>query len=566
MSSEILLAMSSVQAQDESVSLSSNMRWSYQERMKNGNFLGTSSTYGYILIDCATAIINEAEAQIIRMMKDLYLSGWGFQKIADYLNAKGIKTRLGRIWTAIKIRDILTNERYVGDALLQKTITTYENPPRRTWNDGSQPMYYVENCLPAIFSKEDRRAILELLESRKNCDYKKGGHTLSRMLRCADCGNVYRRIKRTDDIVWSCIWRNSKRSNCEYYVVREEDVCQAFINVVNKLYRNKEKIVIPLLTKMELVNSKICGTEQKLKTIDTKIAELSRQSLVISELMKNGILDSVDFYSQFNEISSNLSELRSKRIEILKENDANDTISSLRQLCDLLEDMQSELTDYDEDIIRSVIKYATVISNTELKICGQCGTSYRRSVWSKNGKKKAVWRCISRMDYGKQYCTDSPTIEETLIHDAIVKAINEVANDDNNQLALKNLKTHIKQYYGTLEDNSVYDDEICLNTLIDKVMQMARTEDANNEEFVTLSKEISEVKKRIAEKKQRQSQIATTESRVNEIIDSLNATKSCPIEYDDIATRKLIDCIKVMSKHELLIEFKGGIKKTIMIG
>lgn len=193
-------------------------------------------------------------------------------------------------------------------------------------------------------------------------------------------------------------------------------------------------------------------------------------------------------------------------------------------------------------------------------------TSYRRSVWSKNGKKKAVWRCISRMDYGKQYCADSPTIEETLIHDAIVKVINQVANDDNNQLALKNLKTHIKQYYGTLEDNSVYDDEICLNTLIDKVMQMARTEDASSEEFVTLSKEISEVKKRIAEKKQRQSQIATSESRVNEIIDSLDVIKNCPIQYDDKATRKLIDCIKVMSKTELLIIFKGGIEKTVMIG
>ena len=373
LSSEVLLAMSSVQAQDESISLSNNMRWSYQERMKNGNFLGTSSTYGYILIDCATAIINEAEAQIIRMMKDLYLSGWGFQKIADYLNTNGIKTRLGRIWTAIKIRDILTNERYVGDALLQKTITTYENPPRRTWNDGSQPMYYVENCLPAIFSKEDRNAILELLESRKSCDYKKGGHTLSRMLRCADCGNVYRRIKRNDDIVWSCIWRNSKRSNCEYYVVREEDVCQAFINVVNKLYRNKEKIVVPMLTKMELVNGKMCGTEQKLKTIDTKIAELSRQNLVISELMKNGILDSADFYSQFNEISANISKLRAKRIEVLKENDANDTISSIRQLCDLLDDMQSELIDYDEEIIRSVIKEATVLSSTELQINLHCG-------------------------------------------------------------------------------------------------------------------------------------------------------------------------------------------------
>lgn len=219
-----------------------------------------------------------------------------------------------------------------------------------------------------------------------------------------------------------------------------------------------------------------------------------------------------------------------------------------------------------KDTTTALGRYSSKYALTDILVCGRCGTSYRRSVWSKNGKKKAVWRCISRMDYGKQYCADSPTIEETLIHDAIVKAINQVANDDNNQLALKNLKTHIKQYYGTLEDNSVYDDEICLNTLIDKVMQMARTEDASSEEFVTLSKEISEVKKRIAEKKQRQSQIATSENRVNEIINSLDAIKNCPIQYDDKATRKLIDCIKVMSKTELLIIFKGGIEKTVMIG
>ena len=183
----------------------------------------------------------------------------------------------------------------------------------------------------------------------------------------------YARIKRNDDIIWSCIWRNSKRSNCKYYVVREEDVFQAFISVVNKLYHNKDKIVVPMLTKMELVNNKMCRTEQKLKTIDTKIAELSRQNLVISELMQNGILDSADFYSQFNEISASISELRAKRIEILKENDANDTLSSIRQLCDLLDDMQSELIDYDEEIIRSIIKDAIVISNTELKINLHCG-------------------------------------------------------------------------------------------------------------------------------------------------------------------------------------------------
>ena len=115
------------------------------------------------------------------------------------------------------------------------------------------------------------------------------------------------------------------------------------------------------------------GTEIRLRTIDKEIAELSRQSLVISELMKKGILESSDFYSQYNELSARISELRIKRRECLNENDTDEVIKSLRQLDDMLEDMESELTDYDEDIIRAIIRDATVISNTELRINLRCG-------------------------------------------------------------------------------------------------------------------------------------------------------------------------------------------------
>lgn len=83
-------------------------------------------------------------------------------------------------------------------------------------------------------------------------------------------------------------------------------------------------------------------------------------------------------------------------------------------------------------------KYSSKYALTELLICGKCGTSYRRTVWSKNGKKKVVWRRISRIEYGTKYCSDSPTIEEIVIHRAIVEAIREVANGDGCQLAIVN--------------------------------------------------------------------------------------------------------------------------------
>ena len=218
-----------------------------------------------------------------------------------------------------------------------------------------------------------------------------------------------------------------------------------------------------------------------------------------------------------------------------------------------------------KDTTTELGRYSSKYALTEILICGKCGTACRRSVWTKNGKKRYVWRCISRMDYGKKYCSDSPTIDEYLIHQAIVEAIREVVNDDNNLLALKNLQTHIKKYYGSIEDDSIVEDEIRLNTLKDTVVQMAKELDTDSEEFVRVSKEIAEIKNRIALKKQRQIEASANENRMNEVINLTDILKNQPLEYDDKATRKLIDCIKVMSKNELLIIFKGGIKKTIRI-
>ena len=122
MTSEVILALSGTQAQDESFSHGNNMRWSYTNAMKSGNFLGTIAAYGYTLINRGTVIINEEEAQVVRLIKDLYLSGMGLQKIAKHLNATGVMRRYGKPWNATAVKYVLTNERYIGDALLQKSI------------------------------------------------------------------------------------------------------------------------------------------------------------------------------------------------------------------------------------------------------------------------------------------------------------------------------------------------------------------------------------------------------------------------------------------------------------
>lgn len=373
MTNEMLLAISGMQAQEESISLGNNMRWSYKKRMEKGEFLGNVATYGYTLINSGKAIINEAEAKVVRLIKDLYLSGLGIKKIADYLNENDLRRRDGKIWYSSTIRYVLTNERYVGDALLQKTVTTREYPPKKIKNIGYETQYYVSNCLPAIITREEREAILKLLDSKKVKRTNYGGHKLSKLLYCNSCGHSFKRVVRNNTVIWCCNYYATGKGCKTNIRVMENDILNMFTNMLNKLYLNRQKLIQPIIKRLEKMHSKLNKTELKIKSIDSKIAELSRQSVVISELIKNGILNVEDFYSQQNEISNKLTELRKERSRYLLNKDNDIVLQGAYELNELLENIENEFEDFDEDIIRTIVKKAMVISSTEIKIELHCG-------------------------------------------------------------------------------------------------------------------------------------------------------------------------------------------------
>lgn len=105
------------------------------------------------------------------------------------------------------------------------------------------------------------------------------------------------------------------------------------------------------------------------------------------------------------------------------------------------------------------------------------------------------------MGYVKKYCPDSPTLEENAVRRAVVDAIQEVVNNDGGQAALKKLQLHIRMFYGAADENSIANDERSLEQLKSMVMEMAGKDNIAGEDFITLSKELAEVKKVIAEKK-----------------------------------------------------------------
>lgn len=207
-------------------------------------------------------------------------------------------------------------------------------------------------------------------------------------------------------------------------------------------------------------------------------------------------------------------------------------------------------------------KYSSKYALTDLLICGHCGTPYRRCTWSKNGKKKIVWRCINRLDYGKKYCSESPSIEESVLQKAIVDCIKQVVQDESGYAAIENLKLHVSMYFGKDDENSTVEDESRVKELIQAITKAASSGEYSAE-MQSMVDELNSIKSVIAKKKAKQTSAEKSAGRLDEILEAVDSLKNQPIEFDNQAIRKLIDCIKVLSKNEILIIFKGGIERTI---
>lgn len=209
-------------------------------------------------------------------------------------------------------------------------------------------------------------------------------------------------------------------------------------------------------------------------------------------------------------------------------------------------------------------KYSSKYALTDVLICGHCGTPYRRVTWSRNGVKKIVWRCISRLDYGTKYCKDSPSIEESLLQNAIVKSIKDVMSDDSCHTALINLKMHIQMYFGRNDENSTANDELRVKKLVHQITDLASS-GHYSEQMKALVEELNEVKKIIADKKSKEDSATETKHKVNDILNYMEKYKDKPITFTNQAVRQLIECIRVMSKNEIQIIYKGGLERDVKL-
>ena len=202
---------------------------------------------------------------------------------------------------------------------------------------------------------------------------------------------------------------------------------------------------------------------------------------------------------------------------------------------------------------------------TDVLICGNCGTRYRRVTWSRNGTKRIVWRCISRLDYGKKYCSDSPTIMEDKLQEAIVRAVNKF-NEQDNATYKALMKATISEALGLDGDPEEVDMlERKIEALNNKMLALVNESvisgegiEAHESEFMTLSQETELLKQRIATIQESTARDNGEQNRLEQIQAIIAGRESKCMEYDDSIVRQMVECIKVYPGGKLEIIFGGG--------
>lgn len=391
MTSEFMIALYGSFAQAESESISKNVSWGKEKAYREGKVaFQYKKLLGYKKgADGKPEIVPE-EAETVRMIYSMFLDGYSMTDIANRLMELNCCTALGSAkWNSGIVRNILRNEKYAGDALLQKTYTVDCISHKVVKNNGERPMYLVSDHHAAIIDR-----------------------------------NTYNRVQQ------ELARRGSKR-----------------------------------------------------KVSDKTITEQG--------------------------------------------------------------------------------KYSSKYALTELLICGKCGTPYRRTTWSNKGTKQIVWRCISRLEHGKKYCPDSPTIKEEQLHKAIIRAINSYysCRDDIAKILKANIGT-VLECQGQEEifaiEKRLKEIDQARNDLVGLIAAGGCDEDKLDSEFEKLYEEEQHLSERLALLKSQNKTTDETQARLDKIMGLIDNEKFELETFDNVLIRKLIECVKVLSKTEILVIFKGG--------
>ena len=362
---EVLMTIMAALAQQESESLSANVRLGIQYRNQKGKVQVNHNRFlGYTKDEEGRLIIVPEEAETVRRIFAEYLEGKSLLTIRRGLEADGIRNGAGNLrWHESNLKQILTNEKYIGDALLQKTYTVSILEKKREKNNGILPKYYVEGCHEAIIDKTAFLKVREEMTRRANLSAgsKKrvysGKYALSSIVFCSHCGDIYRRIKWNNrgckSTVWRCVSRvEAGGPECSARTVKEEDLQAAVVEAVNNVYAGREGFMEELLSNIESVISG--GTGDRLKDAEERMREKQ------TELLEAGRDE-----EKVKKLGEEITALQKERQDILTELALKqDFRERMEDMVSFLSGQTEAVTEYSETLTRRLIEKITVYDDT----------------------------------------------------------------------------------------------------------------------------------------------------------------------------------------------------------
>ncbi len=363
---EVLLTIMASLAQQESQSMSQNIKLGLQYRYQQGHVqINHNHFLGYTKDADGNLVIDPEQAETVKRIYREYLEGYSMDKIAAGLMADGILTGAGNTkWWTSTINKILRNEKYIGDALLQKTYTTDFLSKTRIKNNGTVPQYYVEGNHEAIIPKEIFMQVQEELVRRRVVHTSANGrkrsyssnHCFSQLIFCGECSEMFRRIHWNNRGCKSIVWRCESRLQntgiaCRARTVNEVLLQDIILKAINEMILDKSGYMKMLQENIATVirNDTSASTDE----IDAKLVELQK------ELLKKA--NNRDDYDSIAEEIFQLRELKAK-----SETDSvirDERLARITELCDYLKEQPSEISVFDESLVRRMLQKITVFED-----------------------------------------------------------------------------------------------------------------------------------------------------------------------------------------------------------
>lgn len=379
MSSELMLSILSSIAESESRSISENSKWSIRHRFEAGTFIISYPPYGYENKDGKMVIVPE-EAEVVRMMFKMAVSGDGSHRIANKLNDMNIPSKKGTRWHSSTVQGILKNEKYTGDVIFQKTYT--DSNFNRHNNYGEENMYLCRNHHEPIVSHEEFELAAQARQQRsmeKSIEVDIGKYqnryAFSGKVICGECGTTFKRRNHYKPggnyIAWTCARHIEDKESCTMLFVKEVDLELAFVRMMRKLQAGHNHVLSPFVAALKGANNK--ERLHEVNTLESKIEKNAEQQQVMINLMSAGYIEPDIYHAEKNMLLQEAESLM-KAKQILSSM-INGDLTHLDEAQKLLKYVSRKpaITEFDDELFCDFVETITVQDRDTYTFNLKCG-------------------------------------------------------------------------------------------------------------------------------------------------------------------------------------------------